>query len=300
MKTNLASDWDENNVRFPVVVQPKIDGVRGLHLTDGLTARSLKKHKNRFTTAIFSHKAFKGLDGEFAGQSETHPQLCRITTSMINTIHGEPWLLWHVFDYVTEKTINLPYYLRLDTLMQYVRELQLEGIPYANRLKIIPHKVVFTMEELLAEDALNIEAGYEGTIIRDLNGKYKSGRSTVKEGGLLRIKRFTDAEAIVTSIEEGTTNNNEAQINELGNTFRSSHQENMSPNGMLGKFICKDETGASIVVSPGKLTHDERRYYFENQAEVIGKIIKFKHFAHGVKDKPRFPTFQCFRSEEDM
>ena len=110
-----------------------------------------------------------------------------------------------------------------------------------------------------------------------------------------------DEEGIVLEVIEGNTNNNEAEINELGNTFRSSHKENLSPNGMVGSLIVKSvSTGQIDTISAGKMTHDERKFYFLNQNKIIGSIVKYKHFATGVLNKKRFPRFIGFRLAEDM
>ena len=134
----------------------------------------------------------------------------------------------------------------------------------------------------------------------------------MREGGLLRIKQFIESEAIVDAIVEGESNQNEAQTNELGLQFRSSHQANMIPNGLVGSLTCRAlqtetdrgrvviEEGQIITVSPGNMPHDLRKYYFENQNEILKKIIKFKFFPKGIKDKPRFPTFVTIRQPEDM
>ncbi len=100
IKPMLAEDYVESKLKFPLIAQPKIDGVRGLNLEGQLTGRSLKAHKNLYTTAFFSQKPFKGLDGELAAQAETHPDLCRLTTSAVGTIDGEPFTLWHCFDLI--------------------------------------------------------------------------------------------------------------------------------------------------------------------------------------------------------
>ena len=41
----------------------------------------------------------------------------------------------------------------------------------------------------------NLNAGYEGLMLRDPNGIYKFGRSSVKENILLKVKEFMDDEA---------------------------------------------------------------------------------------------------------
>ena len=117
----------------------------------------------------------------------------------------------------------------------------------------------------------------------------------------MRIKRFTDSEAVVTSIEEGRINLNEATVNELGRTERSSHAENQVPSGMLGKLHCLDlKTGNRIIVSPGAMDHPTRVLYFNQPGLIVGKTITYTSFEKGVKDAPRFANFKNIRSAEDM
>lgn len=310
----LADDYVEEKLEFPLGAQPKIDGVRGLNMLGNLTGRSLKSHKNKHTTKFYSHSALVGLDGELAAESETNPDLCRITSSALSTINGEPYTLWWLFDYITPQTIQLGYQDRYNLLIERIRELYHINNQAWQHLRIVPMVICNSLEELLACDARWLEMGYEGTCIRRLDGKHKQGRSTVREMGLLRIKRFVESEALVMGLEEGETNLNEAQINELGKTFRSSHKDNKVPNGMIGNIQCramqniKDahsgrlliEEGQLIKVSPGNMIHELRKYFFENQGEIIGKVIKYKFFPKGIKDEPRFPTFQTFRIESDL
>jgi DNA ligase-1 len=299
MKPMLASDYDEKKLRFPCFVQPKIDGVRGLTTEGGLTGRSLKQHKNVYNTEFWSQLEYRLMDGELAAEDECHPDLCRITSSAMSTIEGEPYTLWHVFDFLHPEVIDKPYLERYDALKAYVERHQRNVSN--SRLRLVPNFWAHDMETLLALDDQWLDMGYEGSIIRDPYGMHKEGRSTVKEMGLLRIKRFTEEDAVVLSIVEGERNDNEAQKNELGHTFRTSHQENKVLNGMVGALICKDiKTGNEILVSAGKLTHEERKFYFENQSRLIGQTVKYKFFPKGIKDKPRFPTFQSIRDSSDI
>lgn len=300
-KPMLASDWDETKVRFPIGMQPKIDGVRGVNFGNGLTGRSLKFHKNIYTTQFFSQSGYVGFDGELAAESETHPALCRLTSSAIGTIKGSPFVLWHAFDYITQATINLPYHQRYEAAKNRISFLNAHFIELWARIKLVPMVIVNNIDELEAQDAKWLGKGYEGSILRDLNGVNKQGRSTVNEGGLLRIKRFSEEEAVVNRIIEGQRNANEATIGLLGQTERSSHQENMIPNGMVGALECTDvKTGKEIIVSAGCMAHEERLKYFAHPELILRKQIKYKTFLKGVKDKPRFPTFQSIKLESDI
>lgn len=312
IKPMLASDWDESKLRFPVIAQPKIDGVRALNLEGILTARSLKQHQNRFVTALFSKPYLRGLDGEMAANMDTSPTLCRDTSSALSTIEGSPWVVWHLFDYITEHTIELPYKERYDALKSYISLLNedKESKYIARFLTVVPNSPCANMEQLLSVERHWLNAGYEGVIIRDPEGKYKQGLSTVREGGLLRIKRFVDFEIKVTEIIEGVTNHNKAQINELGLQFRSSHQENMTGNAMVGALVgtvvseIKDlkgqvvfQKGDSVKIGAGSMTHEDRKKYFLHPDLILGKLVKAKMFPYGIKDKPRFPTFVSLRGD---
>ncbi len=315
MKPMLASDYIESKLKFPVIIEPKIDGVRGLNMTGTMTGRSLKKHANKHVTEYFSHSLLAGFDGEMAAEHECHPDLCRLTTSALNTIQGTPWILWHVFDYVTPETVDLPYAERLIAMTKRVAELSMTpaSAELATHLRCIKAVLCRDLEQLNRQEEEWLSMGYEGVIIRDPNGKHKQGRSTPTEGGLLRIKRFVDFEIRVERVIEGETNTNEAQINELGLQFRSTHQDNMVPNGLVGAIegtIIKDvfgingellfSAGQLVRVGAGRMTKAEREKYMRHPELIVGKIAKCKMFPKGIKDKMRFPNFQCLRSEADF
>lgn len=301
MKPMLAQDWIEEKLTFPKYIQPKIDGVRGIN-TDGiLTGRSLKKHKNVYTTSFYSREDAIGFDGELAANAETHPDLCRITASALSTVAGQPYTIWHLFDYITPSTIMLPYEQRYQLLVDRVAYVRSRNLTLRDHLKVVPSELVRSMSHLQEIDAKYLEMGYEGSCLRDPFKRHKQGRSTVLEGGLLRIKRFVDAEAAVIRYEEGNHNANEATTNELGKTARSSHQENMIPNGQVGTIIAWDLVNKmEIKVSPGNMTVEERISAWNNRFAAQGKIFTYKHFPKGVKNLPRFPTFKSWRDASDI
>lgn len=298
-KPHLATDAVEDKIVFPCCILPKIDGVRGLNPDGQLVGRSLKRFKNRHTSAIFSGPQYAGYDGELAAGVETDPDLCRKTTSAVNTIEGEPLLKWHIFDLCAESVSHLGYEARYNMMKAFITAQHELG--ELMDLKVVPMYVVNNLQELLYWENVWLEMGYEGIIIRDPGKPYKNGRSTVREGAYLRIKRFIQEDAIVLDIVEGETNLNEATVNELGRLTRSSHQENKVPNGMVGTLVCQDvKTGNQINVSPGKMTQEDKIFFFQNQHLIKGRTISYKHFPHGVKDKPRFANFMHFRDEVDQ
>lgn len=294
-KPILAVDFDPTKASFPYIAMPKIDGVRGMHLIEdkGFTGRSLKKFANKLVTERFKDLPL-GLDGELSYGNVTDPTLCRTVTSIVSKFEDTRAndLILNVFDYVTPETESLPY---LD------RMLALTKISLPSTCKLVPYKLVTSIEELTKLEEKWLSEGYEGVILRNPNGLYKNGRTTRKENNYLRIKRFVQEDAQVISIVEAMENNNPKQTNELGQSERSSHKENLTPKGMVGSLICRDlKTNLEITVGPGEMTHQERILYFNNQDQILGHIISYKSFKHGMKDKPRFPTFVTIRDISDL
>lgn len=310
----LPKDVVESKLKFPshgLVAMPKIDGSFAFIQNSTLYARSLKQHENIHTTELYSNPAFEGLRGELiVGNDPVAPDLCRNTSSALRTIQGKPETSLWCFDLVTPETKDMPYGVRYDFLDIKVNHLRDAG--YSN-IYIIPAFLIFTFEKYLELRDKFMQEGYEGIIVRDPAAIHKEGRSSAVKPELWRWKPYDTAEIIVTKIIEGTTNLNEATKNELGRTTRSSHQENLQPNGLVGTIVgnlikdLKDysgktiaEIGTEINVSPGEMKAKEREYYFKNQDEILGQIVEFEFMNYGLKDKPRFSTFKRIRSEIDL
>lgn len=305
IKPVLATDLDLTKATFPYLGFAKIDGVRGLYIDKerGFTSRSMKKFANVLVTARYELPEFYGFDGELTFGSITDNRLVNTTTSVVNTFLDEraSVLHWNLFDLATEETINLPYKKRYELLLIRVRELLTTHPEFKDRISVIPARLILVEDELEAFDFECLSLGYEGTVYRSLETPYKFGRTTVKENSYLRLKRFVQEDAIVLSIVEAMENNNEKTTNELGGSTRSTHKENKKPKGMVGSLICEDiKTSKIITVGPGEMDHDSRVYYFQNQNEIVNKIISYKNFPKGVKDKPRFPTFVNIRDKTDL
>jgi DNA ligase-1 len=139
-------------------------------------------------------------------------------------------------------------------------------------------------------------------MIRDPEGPYKCGRSSVKQQYLLKIKPFEDGEAKIVGFEEQMENTNEAEKDAFGHTKRSSHKAGKVPKGTLGKFVVRRlSDDLEFRVGTGKgLTNTLRQEIWDNQKKFLGKIIKYKHQAIGAKIAPRIAIFLGFRDLRDM
>lgn len=285
-KPLLASHFVLDKAKFPYIVTPKIDGIRFMMVNGVALSRAFKPIRNRYIQKILSESLPDGIDGELTSGENIHT-----TTSAVMSYEGEPDFHVWIFDYLNpEEDEILPYYLRI---------LNMPDIP-----DIIPHTIlsgttVKTQEELNQIEETYLKEGFEGLMARDPFGTYKFGRSSVKENILLKVKRFSDAEAVVIDIEEKMHNNNEAQLNAFGNIKRSSSIAGMVGAGTAGKIIAKAEDGKIVAIGSG-LNDELREELWNNKNNYIGKSVKYKFFEHGVKELPRHPVFIGFRHEDDL
>jgi hypothetical protein len=115
---------------------------------------------------------------------------------------------------------------------------------------------------------------------------------------MLKFKPFVDSDVVCTGIYEAMHNGNVAFKNELGQTDRSTHKENLSGKGMIGGFLAEYQ-GQEIRVAAGKTKHADRIAIFNDPTLAVGRILKFRHLPIGAKDAPRHGRFIGWRSEID-
>ena len=273
---------------FPVLAAPKLDGIRCLKINGQALTRSFKPISNKFAREWIEANLPDGLDGELMLRGGTF----NATTSAIGRESGEPDFVFHVFDYVSEG-IDVPYACR-------VREL--ERLPQWERVeKVLPVEIK-NAEELAAYEEKCLAEGYEGVMVRDPAGPYKCGRSTEREGWLLKIKRFADAEAEVLEPYEGMSNQNEAERDAFGRTKRSLSKAGMVGRGELGGFIVRAlDTGVEFRLGYNHVLGGiDRVSLWIKKETLIGRLVKFRHQPSGAKEAPRFPKFLGFREAWDL
>jgi DNA ligase-1 len=300
-KTMQPTDVDLTKLHYPVGASIKYDGVKACRFNNELRGRSFKNYRNEYLNLVYDNYEYSGFEGEIVvGTDLFANDLCRKTTSAVNTILNQPSYSWLVFDFVTDETIDLSYTDRLVKLKEHIASITFTP-PEGCYIKVVDVIEINNEEELLAFEADVLMLGGEGIIIRDLNSKYKQGRVTVNSQECLRLKRFSDSEAVITGFNEQMQNTNEATVNALGRTTRTSHQENLIGKQTLGSISVRDfKTGVEFSIGSG-FDDIMRQEIWENKDKYLGSIVKYKFFDKGVKNGvPRFPTFLSFRSEVDL
>lgn len=289
MLATPASEPELRALRWPKLLSPKVDGVRALCIRNAATgapvlvSRKLLPIPNQHVQHMFAREEFIGLDGELAVGNPTDKNLMQQTTSGVASRDGQPDAKWLIFD---RWDMDAPYYKRAQSAKFMA--------PYW-----LPQLVVRSYEEVLTKESELLDLGYEGAILRDPSAPYKHGRSTLREEYLVKVKRFTDSEAVVTGYEELEHNLNEATLNELGHTKRSSHQENKVGAGRLGVLIGWDKAYNWEVKASG-FTKEQAENLWEGRKYLPEQIFTYKFFPIGIVDKPRHPIFKSFRSRVDI
>lgn len=274
-------------LRFPVLVSPKLDGIRCVIHNDQPVSRTLKPIPNRFIQRELGF--YPPFDGELMVGDPLDPAAFNKSTSGIMSHDGEPDFAYWVFDYVEAAFWHLSFETRL--------MMAKETIKHWPRAKLVPHTQADNAEELMRLEAHYVGLGYEGVMVRVPWGTYKFGRSTESQGLLGKVKRFEDTEGTIVGYEELMHNENEASINNLGYQERSTAQAGQVPGNTLGALrVSHPDFDDTFGIGTG-FTADERFTLWQIRDTLTGQSVKFKHQPAGAKDRPRFPSYLGLRKD---
>jgi DNA ligase 1 len=295
-KPMLAASLENiDSIKFPVYVTPKLDGIRCLKIDGNIVSRTFKPIRNAELAAAVKDLLPDGSDGELimGGTFQNTTSMVMSADKMIG--NEKAYFYW--FDYVLDDN-KKTYLERIDDMKKFVEEHP--EILTASPVKIIPLVPIEinTVEELMKYESEVLEQGFEGVMLRTSHGPYKFGRSTLKEGSLVKMKKFDDDEAIIVGFNELQKNTNEKTKDEFGYAKRSSHKDGKIDQDTLGSLDV-NWNGIHFSIGSG-FTMEQRKEFWDQRNNLIGKLVKFKYFATGMKDAPRFPIFLGFRSEDDM
>ena len=295
-KPMLAASLETiDSIKFPVYATQKLDGIRCLKIDGNIVSRTFKPIRNTELAAAVKDLLPDGSDGELI-MGGTFQNTTSMVMSADKTIGNEKaYFYW--FDYVLADN-KKPYLERINDMKKFVEDHP--EILTASPVKIVPlvPTEIKTIEELLKYETEVLDQGFEGVMLRTSDGPSKFGRSTLKEGPLVKMKKFDDDEAVITGFSELQKNTNEKTKDEFGYAKRSSHKDGKIDQGTLGSFIV---SWREIEFSIGSgFTAEQRKEFWNDRDNLVGKIIKFKYFSLGMKEAPRFPIFLGFRHIDDM
>ena len=148
---------DINNIPYPCLVSKQINGVRCLVSNRTALNKDFKPFKNKYLQSVLKDQAYEGLDGVLIGDE-----------SSFDTVDGVPEFTFYVFD--NFKTPTIPFSRRFMTLPKKLAH-----------VVIIPQHYVMCVNSLIELETKYHKEGYNGVVVRNIDGVYKFGRSTERE-----------------------------------------------------------------------------------------------------------------------
>lgn len=294
--TEPITDIELRLLKYPVLGSPKLDGFLCSVDERGPLTSSMKPFTNRFVSQELKNPIFNGLVGELIVGDPTATDENGISIVFHNTsgplrrFDGKPDFRFFVFD--TFREGDRAYKVRwLD-----------KQLPYHPRLVRVEQRILTCPDDVLKFEEEMILQGFEGIMIRTLDGKFKEGRCTFREMNIFKRKPFSECEAEIIDIEEQMANLNVAVKNEMGLTKRSSSKENKVPKATLGMFVLRSNLWEkSFKAAPGKGFNDAmKQEIWDNRVDYLGKTVVLQYQKYGSIDRPRMPKVIKIRPSWDI
>lgn len=304
MLATAITDKDlTDKVVYPVLTQPKYDGIRAWLERGVMLSRTGKPIRNialqKAVMYLQRQPDFETLDGELMPLEDPFgPRaFARATEIAMSTDGDAAQLCFHVFDVVDHLRTTTQRLERarvmVDTLRDAIAPLRIVVAP---TVECEDYSAVITQETLL------LAKGAEGVMLRQPKALYKFGRSNKTDQALLKLKRFQDDEVEIIGYWEEVSNQNEKIDKVTGGHKRSTHAENLVGKGTLGSLTCRNEKlwpGVTFNVGSG-WTAAERVDLWARRDTLPGQYLKIKHQPSGAQERPRFPVALGLRDKGDM
>lgn len=283
-----------------MIVMIKYDGVRCLVENGVVLGKSMLPITNRYIQELYGNAEYE--DKEFEIIVTTNGQYNPVTccAETVSFTNSDYMIREHKCVLLDDREVGrMMFEERLNEMEWFVS--QHTGFLMPDFIEVTSADEIWEFENKI------LSLDHEGIIVRNPFSRYRQGMST-KEGELLRLKRYISEEAIIVDVGTAYTNTNQAEINVLGYTERSSKLAGKVAKEEVGKLLCqtvKDiydpwsrrllfKKGSFCIVAPGNMTKDEKIALYKEKEALKGRMIAFKSFPKGTKDKPRFATFQYF------
>jgi DNA ligase-1 len=278
----LAHDFKKKKgrgIEYPCDCQPKLDGVRAMaYWEDGHVVLGTRSGKEWTAPKHIIADLEKVMPQEMVldGELYIHGVDFESLTSWAKKYHkGETdQLEYHIFDMPIDENGKRDIWKnRKDNLEKFFDKLNPDAPEYESAyLRLVPTYIIYNEKHVLEMEEIFTEEGYEGAIVRNLNGEYLFGH---RSSDLQKVKSSQDAEYKIVNFEHG--------VGKMANSVI---------------WICKTENGKEFKVVP-KASAEKREEYFTDGKKYIGKLLKVV-FQNLTKDGiPRFPRSVGFRDPRD-
>jgi DNA ligase-1 len=273
----LAQDYDKrkDKVQFPILSQPKLDGVRCIVKSDGMWTRTGKEiisapHILEGLKHVFETQPDLVLDGELY-TSNTEVDFNTIISCVRKTKPTQAdldlsaqYIEYWMYDMYDGE--DLEYEIRLGKLNDLFFDYKLSSKIF----NVIPTYVLTSHEQIQSKLAYYIAQGFEGQMLRVSETPYENKRSN----GLLKHKTFHDEEFEIIGYAEG-----------IGKFSGKVATLKVNVNGV--------EVDCTI---NGTMEYLEE--LFQIKDTLIGKQATVKYFEKTVDGSLRFPKVIAIRDYE--
>lgn len=250
----LAYAFDKvKKLTFPADEQPKLNGVRCLATWEGNSIRLMSRGGKTYEVPHLQTDIAKFLpdndvlDGEIYIHGATLQQITRLVKKFRPGSAGTASLQLWVYDLFEADKIDATWRNRRAQLkigFGAIKAAKVKSVIY------VPSKVVESREEVITVQNEYIGQGFEGGIVRLLDGTYELGH---RSRSLLKVKSFEDNEFRIIGFKTG-----------------------------VGKFkgcviwVCEASNGQPFKVVP-KGTLEDKREKFKNAESYMGKLLTVRY-----------------------
>lgn len=279
------------------LVSEKVDGIRCMVQSgicekygteERVFSRSGKRIPNHYIRSILSLLP-DGFDGELAPANSANFQLA---TSMAMTQQGEPNFCYYIFNYFGDGDADylaLPLHQRLADAKQKLAQAISKHPKLMRYTKILPFQEA-TLAEALEICDIYCAVGAEGLILTHENAPYVPRRCLPSQAHSLKLKPFSDSEAIIVGFESAIARGKYAIEQGIAGTAKQE----------LGALILHSADFAESFHCGTGFTQAQRIEIWQNQKSYLGKSAKIKYMEASSKLRPRHPVFLGLRVEEDL
>lgn len=217
-------------------------------------------------------------DGELLLDKEDLPSkdLYRETVTVVNSKNdNKKNIVFNVFDFIPLKDFENRYSdLHCDRRKMQVYESLRNTEPNWIRPVPILYRGEYNKEIVQKELDKQIALEHEGVMVNINDAPYEGKRTK----NILKVKAMQDCDLKIIGFEEGTGKN----------------------KGTLGAIIV-DYKGFEVKVGSG-FTDEDRKYFWNNQNELLGRVITVQYFEETTNKKDnslslRFPVYKELREE---
>lgn len=246
---------EKHKITYPVAVQPKLDGFRCIAIKKDGIVSCWSRRGLRFETtgAIEADLNEQMLEGDvYDGELYKHNTDFNLLSGEIrNASKNKSTAQYHIYDFIHKEKL------------QAVRLGKINDLKETENIKVVHTVIANSEQEVYAITDEYIAQGYEGGIVRNVFGRY---RSKYRSSELLKVKNFLEDDFYIVDFHEG---------------------EGKEEGLIIWDLITED--GKEFSARP-RGTYDQRQELFANGYNHLGKYLTVRYFNKSADGIPRFPV----------